>query len=488
MNQKINCEFCKKEILPINWKRHQNSKRCREYCFEKCGKSACFHFEVNSSQTHRLYCFDHKLDNMVNVLSPRCKHEKCRKQPKFNYEGETKGLYCSNHKLDNMVNVVSTRCKHENCNTQSTFNYEGETKRLYCSKHGKKLGMVNVVSTRCKHENCNTQPNFNYEGETKGLYCSKHKLDNMVDVVSPRCKHENCESICPTFNYEGETKGLYCSKHKLDNMVDVKHPTCKHEKCSTQPNFNYEGETKGLYCSEHGKKLGMVNVVSPRCKHENCESICPTFNYEGETKGLYCSKHKLDNMVDVENPTCKLGCGTRSTKKYRDYCFRCFIRTFPDEPVSRNYKTKELYVADFVKNIFHDKTIVCDKVVSGGCSRRRPDIMIDFGYQILIVEVDEGQHELYETTCEEQRINDIYTDLGDRPIVLIRFNPDGYKTKNGNITSCWGPNQRGITVVKKSKKKEWEQRLSVLKEKITYWCHNESNKPLETEYLFFDKI
>jgi len=156
--------------------------------------------------------------------------------------------------------------------------------------------------------------------------------------------------------------------------------------------------------------------------------------------------------------------------------------------VSRNYKTKELYVADFVKNNFHDKTIMCDKVVSGGCSRRRPDIMIDFGYQILIVEVDEGQHDLYETTCEEQRINDIYTDLGDRPIVLIRFNPDGYKTKNGNITSCWGPNKRGITVVKKSKKKEWEQRLSELKEKITYWCHKESNEQLITEYLFFDKI
>ena len=330
---KIKCEFCKKEILPINWERHQNTKTCREHCFEKCGKIACFHFEGNSSETHR----------------------------------------------------------------------------------------------------------------------------------------------------------LYCGVHKLDNMVDVTHPTCKHEKCKTRANFNYEGETKGLYCGVHGIKLGMVNVVSPTCKHEKCKTRA-TFNYEGETKGLYCSKHGIElGMVDVKHPRCKLGCGTLCTKKYRGYCFRCFIRTFPDEPVSRNYKTKELYVADFVKNNFHDKTIICDKVISGGCSRRRPDIMIDFGYQILIVEVDEGQHDLYKTTCEDQRINDIYTDLGDRPIVLIRFNPDGYKTKNGNITSCWGPNKRGITVVKKSKKKEWEQRLSELKEKITYWCHKESNEPLITEYLFFDK-
>jgi len=409
---KIKCEFCKKEILPINWERHQNTKTCREHCFEKCGKIACFHFEGNSSETHRLYCGVHKLDNMVDVTHPTCKHEKCK--------------------------------------TRANFNYEGETKGLYCGVHGIKLGMVNVVSPTCKHEKCKTQPTFNYEGETKGLYCGVHGIKlGMVNVKERR--------------------------------------TCKHEKCETRAHFNYEGETKGLYCGVHGIKLGMVNVVSPTCKHEKCKTRA-TFNYEGETKGLYCSKHGIElGMVDVKHPRCKLGCGTLCTKKYRGYCFRCFIRTFPDEPVSRNYKTKELYVADFVKNNFHDKTIICDKVISGGCSRRRPDIMIDFGYQILIVEVDEGQHDLYKTTCEDQRINDIYTDLGDRPIVLIRFNPDGYKTKNGNITSCWGPNKRGITVVKKSKKKEWEQRLSELKEKITYWCHKESNEPLITEYLFFDK-
>jgi hypothetical protein len=52
--------------------------------------------------------------------------------------------------------------------------------------------------------------------------------------------------------------------------------------------------------------------------------------------------------------------------------------------------------------------------------------MIEKYTHVIIVECDEEQHKSYDTTCETQRINDIYTDLGDRPIVLIRFNPDAY--------------------------------------------------------------
>ena len=51
-------------------------------------------------------------------------------------------------------------------------------------------------------------------------------------------------------------------------------------------------------------------------------------------------------------------------------------------------------------------------------------------------------------------------DVGHKPIVFIRFNPDEHTDENGeSVTSCWGVNGKGICVVKKSKEKEWAEKL-----------------------------
>ena len=75
-------------------------------------------------------------------------------------------------------------------------------------------------------------------------------------------------------------------------------------------------------------------------------------------------------------------------------------------------------------------------------------------------------------------------DLGHRPIVFIRFNPDDYN----NVSSCWGQDKKGICVVKKSKKEEWNERLNTLEETIQYWTDpvNKTNKTIETIQLFYD--
>ena len=46
--------------------------------------------------------------------------------------------------------------------------------------------------------------------------------------------------------------------------------------------------------------------------------------------------------------------------------------------------------------------------------------------QIIIVEIDEYQHENITYSCENKRIMEISQDLGHRPIIFIRFNPDEY--------------------------------------------------------------
>ena len=308
----------------------------------------------------------------------------------------------------------------------------------------------------------------------------------MVNVKDITCLHEGCK-IIPNFNIEGEIKALYCSTHKKEGMVDVKSITCLHEGCKIRPNFNIEGETKGLYCSTH-KKEGMVDVKHETCLHEGCK-IRPTFNIEGETKGLYCSTHKKEGMVDVKHQTCKSYlCSTLVQEKYDGYCLFCYMNLFPDKPVSRNYKTKEYSVVEYIKNKFPTLNWIADKIINGGCSKRRPDLLLDLLYQIVIIEVDENQHTDYDCSCQNKRIMELSQDLGHRPIIFIRFNPDDYEKDGITITSCWGQDKKGICVIKKSKKDEWTHRLNVLENHINYWINpeNTTNKTIETIQLFYD--
>ena len=44
---------------------------------------------------------------MINITERRkCLFDGCKKQPVFNYEGETKGIYCATHKELNMIDDV----------------------------------------------------------------------------------------------------------------------------------------------------------------------------------------------------------------------------------------------------------------------------------------------------------------------------------------------------------------------------------------------
>ncbi len=118
-------------------------------------------------------------------------------------------------------------------------------------------------------------------------------------------------------------------------------------------------------------------------------------------------------------------CEMIANRKYKGHCLRCFVHLFPDEPVIRNYKTKETTVATYVIEKFPDVTWICDREVEGGYSRRRPDLFLDMGSHVVIVEADENKHDTYDRTCENRRMMEISQDLNHRHIVMIRFNPLG---------------------------------------------------------------
>ena len=229
------------------------------------------------------------------------------------------------------------------------------------------------------------------------------------------------------------------------------------------------------------------------CKNEGCKTR-PIYNVEGETKALYCSLHKKEGMVNVKHKTCKNNwCYTQVKEKYDGYCLYCYMNMFPDKPVSRNYKTKEYAVVEYIKEEFPKEKFpklnwIADKIIIGGCSKRRPDLLLDLEYQIIIIEIDENQHTDYDCSCENKRIMELSQDLGHRPIIFIRFNPDDYKKNGKTITSCWGQNKKGICVVKKTKNDEWSERLNILKDNVNYWINteNKTNKTIEIIQLFYD--
>jgi hypothetical protein len=163
----------------------------------------------------------------------------------------------------------------------------------------------------------------------------------------------------------------------------------------------------------------------------------------------------------------------------------CFINDplNVDKLPSRNYKTKESATVDFIKQTYTDFEWISDKRVADGCSSRRPDLLLDLGWHIVIVEIDENKHSNYDCSCENKRLMQLSQDLQHRPIVFIRFNPDAYKDEDGKyISSCWKLT-RGVMTV--SKKEEWLMRLETLKSQITYWIENSSDKTVEIVELFY---
>ena len=413
-----------------------------------------------------------------------CVYLDCNTRCLYNFQG-LRASYCASHKQIGMIDVNNKQCSFEGCNTKPSFNFENEKTPIYCASH-KQYHFFYVKNKPCMFEGCNTKPIFNFENEKTPIYCVIHKKLGMIDIKNKRCVFEGC-NITPSFNFENEKTATYCASHKKNGMTNVIHKMCAFDNCNTRPNYNNDGEKIALYCVHH-KKENMILIGAKKCSFENCIKI-PSYNFEGKTQKLYCFEHKHPGMLNVGSKKCKSEwCYVQVTHKYDGYCLYCFIHLFPEKTVSRNYKTKERNVVEYVLREFPQYSWTNDKQIQDGCSRRRPDLFMDFGYQILIIEIDENQHtgETYgDSSCENKRMMLLSQDVGHRPIVFIRFNPDDYYEKDQHITSCFGLNSFGVCCVKKTKQPEWTQRLNVLKKNIQYWCDHRLEKTLEIIPLFY---
>jgi hypothetical protein len=247
-------------------------------------------------------------------------------------------------------------------------------------------------------------------------------------------------------------------------------------------------ECGGLSICEHGK-------IKANCKECGGSSICEHGKYKAQCKdcggSAFCihKKWKAYCKICGGSKLCKSSwCETYGNSKYEYYCMPCFVNNPENQnkPNTRNYKTKEKEVVDRIKQTFTNFTWVSDKKVQDGCSRRRPDLLLDMGIHIIIVEVDENKHTDYDCSCENKRLMELSQDLQHRPIIFIRFNPDDYTNQEGTLVkSCWKLNKLGVIQIMKTKEKEWEERINILKQQIQYWIDNSTDKTIEIIQLFY---
>jgi hypothetical protein len=369
----------------------------------------------------------------------KCEHNKYSFQCK-----DCKGsLFCEHNRQKSICKECngSSICEHKRIKYQCIL-----CKGSSICEHGKRR-------TRCV--------------KCKGGSICEHKK------VKSRCIECHGNDIC-----EHKLRKEYCSVCKGSQICEHK---LRKERCI---------DCGGSQICEHKKdKHNCVDCNGSNiCEHKKIKYQC--VECEG---GRICEHKKRKSHCKVcgGSALCKSEwCETIASTKYEGYCLNCFIHLFPDKPNTRNYKTKEKAVADYVLQEFPLEKYdwIADKRVQDGCSRKRPDLFLDLGYQIIIVEIDENQHQDYDCTCENKRLMELSQDVNHRPIIFIRFNPDDYINKDKNVTSCWGINKLGVCTVKKTKTKEWSNRLESLKSQINYWCqeHNKTDKIIEIIHLFYD--
>jgi hypothetical protein len=137
---------------------------------------------------------------------------------------------------------------------------------------------------------------------------------------------------------------------------------------------------------------------------------------------------------------------------------------------------------DVLKETFKDVKMVFDKTVDGGCSNKRPDVFIDCLTHSVIIECDENEHKDY--SCENKRMMSLFSDLGNRPLVVIRFNPDSYMFGKNKIEGCFSFKKSGSLSINK---KEWNMRTKKLIEVINKYIQEIPTKEISLEQLYYSR-
>ena len=329
-----------------------------------------------------------------------------------------------------------TYCTHPNCDKQPTYRNPHAPYVQVCRNH-KEEGFAHIrKGNPCQHpEGCDTTASFALPKSNKGIYCHKHRPDDKyVNVCCKNC--EKCDTRA-SYGKAGTKLARFCVEHKEDTHVDVRSPKCA--ECERQASVGFPGFSQER-CLKHQKK-GMVYHPRKRKRSQlyECAYCAAEINYDQD----FCS-----------------GC-----KRYIDL----------GKTVKRHKKEetiKELLEKNFGSEFFRH-----DQRVDGGCSRRRPDFEISAEWGIIVLEIDEHQHnrKTYSCECETTRMRQLYFDYGVEHLLFIRYNPDSYLSLDSNGDE--------ITTTKPERAKQREEFL------VKYLREQRAERTFEhlgVVYLYYD--
>ena len=344
--------------------------------------------------------------------------------------------YCDHDKIKYTC-IICNACEHGKiktkciqCNGGSICDHN--KRRSRCADcHGGSICGHNRLRSRCI--DCNGSSICPHKRRKD--HCTECALSTAI------CEHKNRKSRCR------ECDGIECCPHNKLKVNCIE--------CDTSGNMCEHGKIKSQCAICHGSKM---------CIHDKRKHSCVVC-----TPSSGCQHCKLISIIG---------------SKWKPYCFRCYCVLHPDAEIPRAYKLKEHYVRDALKEEFKDSiTMVFDKKVDGGCSRLRPDILLDFGSHCIIVEIDERQHVNY--SCEEKRMVTLYEDIGFRKIVFLRFNPDGYTFGKKTYKSPFSYTATGAISIDRG---EMSRRILELVERIKTNKAAEPSEQIVVEYLFYDAV
>lgn len=233
-------------------------------------------------------------------------------------------------------------------------------------------------------------------------------------------------------------------------------------------------------CCKHGyKESCCIKCTKKACPHDRdvrfCKE-CPNNKlciHDKEKRAcIFCSpENSCSNCHSVHIP---------SHYKYYPTCARCYYYLNPNVDIPKYLKFKEHYLQEYLQKYLKNVDLIFDKTLNA-CSKRRPDVFIECYTHSIIVECDEKQHRGY--SCENKRIAELFTDLGNRPLIVIRFNPDNYTdSRNIKQKGCFYNNKDSCKPIKQI----WEKRVNILLKTMKHYIKTIPDKEITIIQLYYD--
>jgi len=224
------------------------------------------------------------------------------------------------------------------------------------------------------------------------------------------------------------------------------------------------------------------------CQHAGCDSAAKNDGRGG--KATVCAPHggsrRCFGASGVKGG-CPNDCTVADIEKYDGMCVRCFCAATPDDPRSKaakkHFQAKEQTVRTFLETAFPEYNWTFNTTWNRpgaveGRLRYRPDARTMISDRVIIVEIDEHSHASYD--CAKERVREAtfvaIAASGGRTVVLLRINPDGYTDDHGrHFPTCFKlSKQSDLVAVDPAQKKQWEDRLAELAERVRFFL-NPSN-------------